>query len=791
MKLVELKKMCSDLGIEPIPTRKRRNPDRLELSMQDCISAIQNYFINERKNNGTYDQSIEFMLQMKSPMLALLIKNMPEQTQKDIMDDNNTDWIYQEKIDGCHSGDTLIVLSDGSTKTIKEIVDNKLNVLVKSYNTKTGQVEVKRVVNWFDNGVKDNVIKISNGYCKKAIHVTDNHKYYTGDGYTDLKDTDIAYTLNYYSDIGFQALLGTLIGDTVISRDDRIKTTSVRLKTSCKASQEDYLDYKASIIGKDLIRVKRDFTSGMGFYQKQIISKDSYRWADLYDLRYNLFPTDPTSYFAKMGLPGLALLLMDDGSLSAGQINFHVNSWEPHQVEAFSNYLSSLNIPNTIQYEGSYLSGTYKEYPMIHLNQIPARRLSALLSNYIHPVMRYKLPEEFRNDYFFDISTEQAKAHITKVYINKSTDATDNTVYMSEHMYDIEVEDNHNYFVCSQAHWHSAFLVHNCRCIISYDAPNKQFHFYSRNLSEVDLLPIDYADKIVIPPLNESIINNMQSFVLDTEILPVNGEVTDERVRAANQLNVVSSILQYLPDESHYIQQTNPLKNIAFDCLMYDGQYLFDKPLKERQDYLHKLVKLLQLAGFRIELVPQKPDSMSKAEFYYSIIDNGGEGVVAKDINATYDILGKRDGRWVKLKRSVQETMIRAGQDTFDAFVSGFTLGNPGTKNENKIGAIIFSVYLTDDDGNMLYHENGDPMIHEIAQIAGIPDELRDMLTWYDDQGNVMMNPRFMNQVAELNGQDISSRDMKIMHATISQWRLDRSFNTCLVKKSLLESMVL
>lgn len=430
MKLIDLKKMCDNLGIEPTPTRVRRNPDRLELSMKDCITAIQEYYIKERKANNTYDPSIEFMIMMESPMLALLLKNLPQDKQNEIMDDKNTDWIYQEKIDGN-------------------------------------------------------------------------------------------------------------------------------------------------------------------------------------------------------------------------------------------------------------------------------------------------------------------------------------------------------------------------RQVITYDAARKQFHFYSRNLSDVDMLPIDYANKIVIPPLNMDIINNLQSFVLDCEVVPVNGSVTDERVYAANQLNVVSSILQYNAEESHHIQETNPLKSICFDCLMYNGEYLFDKPLRERQEYTNKLVKLLQLAGFRIELVPTKPDNMTKEEFYYSIVDNNGEGVIAKNLNDTYDILGKRDGRWVKLKRSVQETMIRQGQDSFDAFVSGFTLGTPGTKNENKVGALIFSVYLTDDNGNMLYHENGDPVIHEIAQIAGITDELRDMLTWYDENDQVMLNPRFMNQVASINGQDISSRDMKLMHAVMLEWRLDRSFNTCLVKKSLLESMVM
>lgn len=330
------------------------------------------------------------------------------------------------------------------------------------------------------------------------------------------------------------------------------------------------------------------------------------------------------------------------------------------------------------------------------------------------------------------------------------------------------------------------------RMLIIYDAPTKRFHFYSRNLSMVDLLPMDYADKIVVPQLNTTITDRLQSFVLDCEVVPVNGSVTDERVYASNQLNVVSSILQYLPEESHRIQETNPLKFVAFDCLMFDGQNLFDRPLRERKDYLSKLVQLLQLAGFRVELVKAKPENMTKKDFYYSIIDEGGEGVVTKNLNDTYDILGKRDGRWVKLKRSVQETMNRMmGDDSFDAFLSGFTLGNKGTKNEHKIGALIFSVYLTDDNNDYLLDETGNPIIHEVAQISGITDELRDILTQYDDDDNVVMNPRFYNQVASINGQDISSRELKLMHATFLCWRLDRSCETCKVKKSVLESMVM
>lgn len=330
------------------------------------------------------------------------------------------------------------------------------------------------------------------------------------------------------------------------------------------------------------------------------------------------------------------------------------------------------------------------------------------------------------------------------------------------------------------------------RQVLSYDANRKEFHFYSRNLSQVNMLPIDYADKIVIPPLNMEIINNLQSFVLDCEVVPKNGDVTDDRVKAESQLNVVSSILQYLPEESHHIQETNPLKFIAFDCLQYNGELLIDKPLSERQPYLQKLEKLLELAGFSIELVPSKPENMTKEQFYNSIIEAGGEGCVVKDITAPYDILGKRDGRWTKIKRNVSETLSKLGSDTIDGFITGFTRGTKGTKNENKVGALIFSVYLTDDNNQILYNDQGQPMIHEIAQIASITDELRDMLTFYDpDTDEVTLNPRWYNQVAEINGQDISSQTMKLAHSVFVRWRPDRSYNTCLIKKSFLESQIL
>lgn len=58
MKLIELKNMCTHLGITPIPTKTKVLPDGTRTkteSMSDCIKAIQEYYLNERKNNGTYE----------------------------------------------------------------------------------------------------------------------------------------------------------------------------------------------------------------------------------------------------------------------------------------------------------------------------------------------------------------------------------------------------------------------------------------------------------------------------------------------------------------------------------------------------------------------------------------------------------------------------------------------------------------------------------------------------------------------------------------------------------------
>ena len=87
--------------------------------------------------------------------------------------------------DECFTYDTLITTSIGQLK-IGDIVENKLDVKVLSYNHKLKKTELNSIVEYLSNGVKK-VIKI-NLNDGKYIICTPNHKIYANDNYIQAKD---------------------------------------------------------------------------------------------------------------------------------------------------------------------------------------------------------------------------------------------------------------------------------------------------------------------------------------------------------------------------------------------------------------------------------------------------------------------------------------------------------------------------------------------------------------------------------------------------------------------------
>ena len=349
--------------------------------------------------------------------------------------------------------------------------------------------------------------------------------------------------------------------------------------------------------------------------------------------------------------------------------------------------------------------------------------------------------------------------------------------------------------------------IDGCRCLLCWDK-DKGFDFFSRNKSITDSLPISYGTKLLVPQIdtNKLVEIGINNFILDTEIVPYYNIVNPMRdgtpLTAETPQNLTTSILGSLDDLAHRMQETNPLKFMVFDILKLNDNWMIDTLVEDKEktgpifrDRYKKVLQIYQIVkesgfGDRIQLISSTCNN--KQAFYEQIINEGGEGVVAKDLDSGYEPWGKRRGEWVKLKRSVSQSLLaeKLG-DTVDAFVTDFKEGNPGTSNEGLVGALEFSVYLTDDENNYLVDDTGNPIIHHIATISGITDELRNMISIKDSNGNVALLPRVYGTVAEIDGQDISSKNLRFAHAIFKGWRTDRSADSCKMRKSTLEGLVL
>jgi len=87
----------------------------------------------------------------------------------------------------CLSGDTMVTTEDGSV-SIKEIVDNKMDVHLPSFNIEKNQLELDKVTQFYDHGPKDTIIIETD---VGAITLTPDHKVYTIRGIIPAEDLKI------------------------------------------------------------------------------------------------------------------------------------------------------------------------------------------------------------------------------------------------------------------------------------------------------------------------------------------------------------------------------------------------------------------------------------------------------------------------------------------------------------------------------------------------------------------------------------------------------------------------
>ncbi|MGI0100186.1 MAG: ATP-dependent DNA ligase [Candidatus Micrarchaeaceae archaeon] len=133
-----------------------------------------------------------------------------------------------------------------------------------------------------------------------------------------------------------------------------------------------------------------------------------------------------------------------------------------------------------------------------------------------------------------------------------------------------------------------------------------------------------------------------------------------------------------------------PLHLFAFDMMYLDDKDMLDEPYRKRREKIEEIMGGGKLIMPTTRIITSSPKELDR--FFAKSIDNGLEGVIAKDLEAPY-IAGARKFSWIKLKRSYRAKLA----DSLDLVILGYFLGR-GSRAELKFGGLLCGVYNKERD---------------------------------------------------------------------------------------------
>ena len=342
--------------------------------------------------------------------------------------------------------------------------------------------------------------------------------------------------------------------------------------------------------------------------------------------------------------------------------------------------------------------------------------------------------------------------------------------------------------VWNSDNWSMEQKLNGVRCFIVNDGTG--IHLYSRHNSDIDLLPIEFTEKVKLPKdFSYSMLD--RTFILDCEL-------------TSDNPNICTVLDGYGVDTSSQLQAVTSLDLVfnAFDCIYCDNNWIMDTPLCERREYLSSIINMLVDAKFNAR--PVKYVVENKKEFYKHLISLGLEGTVAKRLDGVYVPDTTRNFKgWVKCKRSLSDSLSAFNSqsslsafdtlddvsgditfsfgDTIDAFITGYELGNKGSAFENMIGSICVSVYVEKEDGTQ--------EVREIGKFSGFNLDMRKNMGTVVN-GKTVIKPEYYGKVVEIDGQQIT-KNGRFAHCVFIGFRYDKLKDACILKEEFLKSQLL
>ena len=365
---------------------------------------------------------------------------------------------------GCMQYGTRVTLADGTQEEIGKIVNQKMDVEVLSYDPEQDKVVPRRVVNWFDNGNADEFLQFtvgkSGGNGRAQFAATSNHLVRTPGGWREAGELQAGDRLlvtepHYLSEQQRRVIFGSLMGDGSLYPNQR-EHTGVRFRMGHGAKQEDYLDWKISLLGN--LGCSRT-TNAEG-----AVFADFSPLTELHELRELVYFGDGKKHFTweylkQLDPLALAVWYLDDGCFTVrstgaqqrtqggtGRIDICVEAMSPGSRERLVGYLrDTYGLDVKLIHRGARNTAT------LVFTSAASAQFQELIAPYVPDVMAAKLLPRFQGrcavqPQFVEPEDRLAAAPIIDVRVKPET--------RSMRRFDIEVEGNHNYFV-------DGVMVHN------------------------------------------------------------------------------------------------------------------------------------------------------------------------------------------------------------------------------------------------------------------------------------------------------------------------------------------
>lgn len=384
-------------------------------------------------------------------------------------------------IDECFQYGELVTLADGSKMPIGQIVEHDLSVEVLSYNEQTGEVEPKPVIRRIKKPPHLPTVCITFDNNRKVV-CTINHKFYTPEGLKHAGELDSGQFVYANHERITQQQLAVVAGAAL--GDGHIALTGSRMRARLSITQgvdqKEYLNYKAYLLG--------DLTAAVPTYQRSegtYSTRGTYRLSTLSrpqiaQLHRELYDRGKKrisrSYLDRLTPLSLTLWYLDDGSLVTHSHYYTckdgtvANYPVPHSVLSTHGFsLEEAYIILQWLSEKWGIDGGVSETakgPVIWLTKRGTERLHEIIAPYVPPSMAYKLLEAYRGQ--FDPPTDDGTRMGLAVSIVKEV----RRVASPDFVYNIEIADNHNYFVRD-------ILVANCHMLT-----NEAFNALLKTLEE-------------------------------------------------------------------------------------------------------------------------------------------------------------------------------------------------------------------------------------------------------------------------------------------------------------------